>query len=108
MNGNGVNSQEKMDDFEAQFQTVSTGKTASGLDPNATPFEPFSEHSNISTCDQSVPFSDPTQPANMATAPDQQPSSDEGVLIDFSGKDEVSSPAPLKSMNNLNLISNFQ
>jgi hypothetical protein len=111
MNGNGVNSQDKMDDFEAQFQTVPAGKTtSSGLDPNAAPFEPFSDRSNISSLpasDQSVPFSDPTPPANMAAAPDQQPPSDDGVLIDFSGKDEVSAPAPYKGMNILNSISNF-
>ena len=112
MNGNGVNSPDKMDDFQAQFQPVPSGKPAPGLDPNAAPFEPFGEQSdltNLQASDQSVPAYDLTQPANTATAPDQQPpdqppSSGDGVLIDFSGKDEAasSSPAPAKGMTNLN------
>lgn len=109
MNGNGVNSPDKMDDFEAQFQTAPASKIASVLDPNASPFEPFGQQSDLSTLqakDQSVPSNDLTQPANMAIVPDQQapdqPPSNDGVLIDFGGKDEASSPAPPKGMTNLN------
>nr|XP_034328978.1 probable serine/threonine-protein kinase kinX isoform X1 [Crassostrea gigas] len=112
MNGNGVNSPDKMDDFEAQFQTAPASKIASVLDPNASPFEPFGQQSDLSNLqakDQSVPSNDLTQPANMATVPDQQapdqPPSNDGVLIDFGGKDEASSPAPPKGEGQLDPFS---
>ncbi|XP_078334531.1 uncharacterized protein LOC111137504 isoform X4 [Crassostrea virginica] len=115
MNGNGVNSPDKMDDFQAQFQPVPSGKPAPGLDPNAAPFEPFGEQSdlsNLQASDQSVPAYDLTQPANTATAPDQQPpdqpqSGGDGMLIDFGGKDEAasSSPAPAKGEGHIDPFS---
>ncbi|XP_052705948.1 microtubule-associated protein 2-like isoform X6 [Crassostrea angulata] len=112
MNGNGVNSPDKMDDFEAQFQSAPASKIASVLDPNASPFEPFGQQSDLSNLqakDQSVPSNDLTQPANMATVPDQQapdqPPSNDGVLIDFGGKDEASSPAPPKGEGQLDPFS---
>lgn len=112
MNGNGVNSPDKMDDFEAQFQTAPVGKVASVLDPNASPFEPFGQHSDLSDLqakDQSVPSNDLTQPADMAAVPDQQapdqPPSNDGMLIDFSGKDDASSPAPPKGEGHLDPFS---